>query len=155
MKKYILATIAMMMIMIIAGCTSSNGITTAAVAEMPQETVEEEVVQKTPQRMLEEATKGKIVPDGVKYYYVRISEKGVDPQTIVGTMGETVLVDVINTAESDVLFSSTELGVEKVIVPGEALNFGFEPTEEKAYYIHFTGSTLDSDAKLRVVTFEE
>ena len=154
-----------LLLVFLAGCTGTS-ITTAAVADVPAPSD-----IPTEQQVIQVKDTAKVVPNSVKYYWVRLTEKGADPQTIVGFVGEKIVVDVINDIGEKIHFVAEELNIDVVLAVNEEYTFTFTPKQESAYNIHFatnavrdkvsgtTGQDVDADQKtemkLRVVTLEQ
>lgn len=181
-----LAVVLLVAALLLASCSKPAAETSAANANVPGAElppVPTELQQGTQsqntQEIIQKDAKARVIPEGVKYYYIHLTEKGADPPTIVGYVGKSVLVDVINDMNENVHFVSPDAKVDKVLAENEEFSFEFTPATETAYYITYTtnkiedslGRTSDTevgrtgedvdedekptDGRIRVVTLEQ
>ena len=151
-KKYsqMVAVILLLLLMsiVLAACSQNNTITSAAVLN-PQKTTPP-AVEKKPKEIVQGGV-ARVVDANTKYYYIVITKNGVDPQTILGYVGERVLVDVMNVAGEPVHFINEELGIDTRIENRQTFSFNFIPKKETAYFV----GDLQSNKKVRVVVLEK
>lgn len=159
MKKnegIIVSLIMIIALLILTSCSGNNVITSAAVLDTEQEQPKSVMQQPAPaipeeQKEILQGGEARVISQGTQYYYIRLSDTTIEPQTIVGYIGKRVLVEIANTGEQDARIVSEDLDLDIIVRPKASYEFEFIPDTEKVFYI----GDLSRQRRIRVVTLEE
>lgn len=159
-RKCLTLSIIIVALFILVSCSgnssNNNGITSAAVLNTEQEQVENAVQQQIPavqeeQKEILQGGQAKVINPGTQYYYIRLSDTSVEPQTILGYVGKRVLVEIANSGSQDTRIVSEDLALDIIVRPKSSYEFEFIPKTEKVFYI----GDISHQRRVRVVTLEE
>lgn len=155
-KCVIVSVIIILGLFILTSCSNNNVITSAAVLNTEQGQQKSVMQQPIPavqekQKEIIQGGQARVISADTQYYYIRLSDTAVDPQTIVGYVGKRVLVEIANTGSQDARIVSEDLKLDIIVRPGSSYEFEFTPDTEKVFYV----GDISHQRKIRVVTLED